>query len=273
MINDQQVVPLGDMLNSAIAPLKKALEQGEALEKSLHDQWQAQKTENAKARRALEVLDPSVAPKPKKKLGKGRTGHLISTERAQAVLDAIRALDFEGKAITQPDARTVSGLPQTAVSKGFRYLRSIEVIGRAGVDPETGRDRYRILNDDFTVVPENLTDEAKPKKAPKTKARRVPHSERVDMLRKYIADYGTDGVYVRKINGVTGFTVGALMNALTKADYGNTTWDRSKGHGYVKPLLEDGTLVDLGKQEDGYGYLSIANPTPSWVKEATWANN
>ena len=259
-------------LTSAIQPIKEALKEGEAREAVLQAELNTVKEQNAKARRALAVLDPSMEAKPKKKLGKGRTGHFISTERAQAVLDAIHTLDQQGKAITQPDARVISGIPQTAVSKGFRYLRSLEIIGRAGVDPETGRERYRILND-VDRLPEsdgNVTPLPKKKQAPRTSS-----DERIAMVRKYIADYGTDGVHVRKINGMNAFTVGALMNALTDAKYGDLNWDRSKGHRYVAPMIEDGTLVDLGEQDGGYRYLTLGTqPTPNWVKEAqsAWAN-
>lgn len=260
-------------LSAAIAPIKQALEEGEIKEMSLREQLDKQKDQNAKARRALAVLDPSyVEPKAKKqKSAKGGTGFFISTDKAQKVLDAIRELDQQGKAITQPDARDISGVAQTAVSKAFRYLRSLEIIGRAGIDPETGRERYRVLND-VDRLPDT---EGKPLRRKKKQGARIPSETRIEMVRKYIADYGTDGVRVRQINGVNAFTVGALMNALTAAKYENTNWDRAKGHRYVQPMIDDGTLIDLGEQEDGYRYLTLgATKTPSWVKEAqaAWAN-
>lgn len=257
-------------LSAAINPIKEALVKGEAREKVLREELETVKEQNAKARRALAVLDPSVETRKAKKTKAGHTGFLISTERAQTVLDAIHTLDEQGKAITQPDARVVAGIPQTAVSKAFRYLRSLEIIGRAGVDPATGRDRYRILND-----VKQLPQEAKVTRTVKSKKRnkRISTDARIEMVRKYIADYGTDGIHVREVNGATAFTVGALMNALTAAQYEGVNWDRSKGHNYVKPMIEDGTLVDLGEQGDGYRYLRIGTPVPSWVKEAqAWAN-
>lgn len=257
-------------LSAAISPIKQALEQGEAKEKSLREQLDAQKEQNTKARRALAVLDPSYVEPKSKKQQPGNTGYLISTDKAQRVLDAIHQLDREGKAITQPDAREISGVAQTAVSKAFRYLRSLEIIGRAGVDQATGRECYRIMND-VTELPSKPVEKRRKKK----QAPRVSSDTRAKMVRQYITDYGVDGVLTREINGVSAFTVGALMNTLTKAQYGNTKWDRSKGQRYIEPMVNDGTLVDLGEQSDGYRYLTLAvNQAPSWVKEAqeTWVN-
>jgi len=247
---------LSNILNSAIKPLKQALAQGEAEEHKLLKQLEAQKNENAKAHRALAILDPT------EKHGTGS----ISKDKVQEALNAIRELDHKRSAITQPKVRDMTTLKKTTTSKAFRYLRGQDVIGLSGIDAATGRDTYRVLDGTYATVrmEKSKVWQAKAKKPRKPL---VKSAERIEMVRRYLADYGVEGMTTRDFDGTIGFTVGALMNTLNKIQYAGVNWDRSKGAAYVLPLIRDGALVALGRQADGYRYLSLS---PVQAVQTTW---
>ena len=259
---------LSNILNSAIKPLKQALAQGEAEEHKLLKQLEAQKNENAKAHRALAILDPTEkhdVGTPTRVGAKVGTGS-ISKDKVQEALNAIRELDHKRSAITQPKVRDMTTLKKTTTSKAFRYLRGQDVIGLSGIDAATGRDTYRVLDGTYATVrmEKSKVWQAKAKKPRKPL---VKSAERIEMVRRYLADYGVEGMTTRDFDGTIGFTVGALMNTLNKIQYAGVNWDRSKGAAYVLPLIRDGALVALGRQADGYRYLSLS---PVQAVQTTW---
>lgn len=153
------MVSLGDQLAEMIVPLRQALEQGEANAAYLEGRWKAQKFENQKMKRALDVLDPDSKPKKEKRTGTshiGRTrsngtatGYGISVEATGPVVARIKEVaEANGGFVTQPDIHRPMDLDQAKCSSAFKYLREIGFIGKAGRDKTGRRELWRILDAD-----------------------------------------------------------------------------------------------------------------------------
>jgi hypothetical protein len=159
----EAVISLGDQLEEMVGPLRHTLEQGEKREEMLREAANDQKQENIKMRRALRMIDPNFTPpgvtKRRKKpsaapahVGITRangtaTGFGISVEACGRFVDEIRKQTKTSKFFTQKAIYKAIDEDQTKASSAFRWLRAIGFLARAGRDPESRRERWKVLDD------------------------------------------------------------------------------------------------------------------------------
>lgn len=151
------MISLGDQLSEMVAPIRQALEQGERHVEYLEGLVKRQKAECAKMRRALSVIDPdyqspqtkSRRPQRTRSGRSGNTGFGISIETAGPYAEKILELTKDGGYVTQPEVYQALGdANQTRCAAAFSFFREIGFVGKAGRDPGSRRERWRVLEPD-----------------------------------------------------------------------------------------------------------------------------
>lgn len=158
-IPTEAVVGIDEDLTDMVPRLRQRLEQGEAHIEYLREQIEAQNGENNKVRRLLRILvpgeeRPKKSPKSVRRIGVRNssgghnTGFGISVEWAHAQSEKVLEMADSGVELTQTGFSEYAGIDQTRTSSLFRYLHSIQMIGRAGKSPDRRRHLWRIMDRD-----------------------------------------------------------------------------------------------------------------------------